>query len=366
VASVIEQLQGFDIPAMAWEQVILPMRIKKYDPKWLDDLCLNGEITWGRIVTPPQPPLPSNGEREGIKGRPRTATRTLPISLMIREDLSWLRPHKQGSPEPFLSHGARAALEVLQKQGATFFPDLLSATRLLPTQLEEALWELVAAGLITGDGFAGIRSLANPLRKHQEAVIRRLKRRGRAVHAIRRGAGRWTLLPTSSIEEPKPPEEIVEMWAHQLLHRYGILFRDLLAREDVAPPWYELRPILRRMEARGEIHGGRFVSGVSGEQYALPEAVESLRHIRKEPPKPQAVYISAVDPLNLIGILTPGSRIPAQASSIVAFYGGTLAGTSKGGEVWVEEKLGHEVAEKVRRTLSSGRLIQKEIQYDKP
>jgi ATP-dependent Lhr-like helicase len=120
------------------------------------------------------------------------------------------------------------------------------------------------------------------------------------------------------------------------------------------------------MEARGEIHGGRFVSGVSGEQYALPEAVESLRHIRKEPPKPQAVYISAVDPLNLIGILTPGSRIPAQASSIVAFYGGTLAGTSKGGEVWVEEKLGHEVAEKVRRTLSSGRLIQKEIQYDKP
>ncbi len=354
VASVIDQLQGFEIPAVAWEQTILPMRIAKYDPKWLDELCLNGEVTWGRISA-------LNINEDGTASRIRMANRILPISMMFREDLAWLQKPQQSGLDLFLSHPAKATLDVLKKQGASFFSDLLTATRpggqahLLPTQLEEALWELVAAGLVTGDGFAAMRSLANPLRKQVEAKIRRLRQRGRAVHAVRRGAGRWTIFPVSYAQMPR--EEIVEAWARQLLLRYGVLFRDLMAREDCAPAWYELRPVLRRMEARGEVHGGRFVSGVSGEQYALPEAVESLRHIRESKPQPQVVYISAVDPLNLIGILTPGPRIPAQVSNIVAFYGGAFVGASKSGEVWVSDELDGEVAENIRRTLSAGRLI---------
>ncbi len=349
LASVIDRLQGFEIPAAAWEQIILPLRLSKYDPKWLDDLCLNGEVSWGRI----EPPR-TGGEENG--SRVRAANRLLPVSLMFREDLSWLRRDTQKNLDLFLSHPAKAVLEELKKNGASFFSDLLSATRLLPTQLEEALWELVAAGLVTGDGFAGLRSLVNPLRKQQEAKIRRLRSRGRAVHATRRGAGRWTLFPFSS--DAVPREEIVENWARQLLHRYGVLFRDLLAREDCAPPWWEMRPVLRRLEARGEIYGGRFVAGVSGEQYALSEAVEMLRHIRKNPPEPQPVYVSGVDPLNLVGIITPGGRLPAQMGNTVAYYNGAVAGTSRAGEVGVDGKIEGGVAEKIRRVLSSGRLIQ--------
>jgi ATP-dependent Lhr-like helicase len=348
VASVIDQLQGFEIPAMAWEPIILPMRVSKYDPKWLDELCLNGEVTWGRIR-----PVTPNGENPAA--RIRTANKVLPITLMFREDLSWLRKTRSLELDLFLSHPAKSTLDVLRRQGATFFSDLLTATRLLPTQLEEALWELVAAGLVTGDGFAAMRSLVNPLRKHYEATIRRLKRRGRAVHAVRRGAGRWTLFTTPGTETTR--EEVVEAWARQLLLRYGVLFRDLMAREDCAPTWYELRPILRRMEARGEVHGGRFVSGVSGEQYALPEAVESLRHIRENPPPPQVVYISAVDPLNLVGILTPGARVPALSGNLIAYYGGPVAGHSKGGEVWVADDLAGELKQAIRRTLETGKIL---------
>ncbi|MGH7273190.1 MAG: Lhr family helicase, partial [Nitrospiria bacterium] len=255
-ASVIDKLQGFEIPAMAWEQIILPMRIAKYDPKWLDELCLNGEVTWGRIS-----PIIPNGENPS--SRIRMANKVLPISLMFREDLSWLRKPQHPELDLFLSHPAKATLDILKKQGASFFSDLLTTTRLLPTQLEETLWDLVAAGLITGDGFAAMRSLVNPLRKQVEAKIRRLRQRGRAVHAVRRGAGRWTLFSAPAVQMAR--EEIVESWARQLLLRYGVFFRDLMAREDCAPPWYELRPTLRRMEARGEVHGGRFVGGVGGE-----------------------------------------------------------------------------------------------------
>ena len=348
--NLIEQLQGFEIPASAWEQSILPMRFKKYDPLWLDDLCLTGEITWGRISLP-------NLNQGDPRAKIRAATKILPISLIFREDLSWLRTDPSDLRESFLRHNALSTLEVLKRKGASFFPDLLSKTAFLPMQLEEALWELVAAGIITGDGFAAIRSLANPLRKHQEATIRRLKRRGRPVHAVRRGAGRWTIMPTTQTDDSINQDEIHEGWARLLLLRYGILFRDLLAREDSAPPWYKLRPILRRMEARGEVYGGRFILGVSGEQYGLTEAVESLRQLRRHPPEPQLVFISAVDPLNLIGIITEGPRVTANTSNIVAYYGGKFVGYSKGNETWVEEKLPEEVARKVERVMSSGKMM---------
>jgi ATP-dependent Lhr-like helicase len=348
VAAVIERLQGFEIPAVAWESAILPGRIRTYDPAWLDELCLNGEAAWGRLSPP-------SVDSDDPKSRVRAATRTLPVSLWIREDFPWLRWRQSDLPDAVLSSSARTVFEVLRMRGATFFPDLFAEAHLLPTQVEEALWELVAAGRVTGDGFASIRSLANPMKRQQEAKIRRLRSRGRAVHAVRRGAGRWTLMPRPA--ETMKDEAILEAWSHQLLLRYGILFRDLLAREDGAPPWNLLRPVLRRMEARGIVHGGRFVLNVSGEQYALPEAVESLRHIRREPPDPEPVFVSAVDPLNLAGILTPGPRVTSNASNLVAFYAGNIVGYSKGGEVWVEELLPSEVKMKIQRTLETGKVL---------
>ncbi|MFY9269273.1 MAG: DEAD/DEAH box helicase [Candidatus Manganitrophaceae bacterium] len=365
--SVIEQLQGFEIPLVAWEQIILPSRIARYDPRWLDELTLNGEIAWGRLRPPASPK--NNGEEPG---RPQQATRLLSISLMLREDLGWLRPPSQEARQetPFLSGNAKAVVEALARNGASFVPDLLAATRLLPSQLDDALWELVAAGLVTGDGFSSIRSLADPVRREQINRLRR-KRKGRTLPRAR-GSGRWTLFPASRASErgrlhpasqvegaTQAPviEDRVEAWAWQLLQRYGILFRDLLGREDEAPPWYQLLSVLRRLEQRGEIRGGRFVSDVGGEQYALPEAVEALRHLRQHPPPPEPVFISAVDPLNLIGILTPGRRVTAQPSNAVAFYGGHFAGAREGGVVRLAENLPPEIARKIERTLTSGRLI---------
>ncbi len=353
--SVIEQLQGFEIAASAWERIILPSRIARYNPIWLDELCLNGEVAWGRLSPPPSKNGP--GKRSATRnngdepGRPRQVTRNLPISLMAREDLGWLRTSSEELP--FLSENAKTVLEALRRQGASFVSDLLTATRLLPTQVDEALWELVAAGLVTGDGFSAVRLLTDPNRTERVALSRR--RRGRKRTPRARGSGRWTIFP--SAPETIPPEEHAEAWAWQLLQRYGILFRDLMGREEGAPPWYQLLPILRRLEQRGEVRGGRFVLDVGGEQYGLPEAVESLRHLKQHPPEPETVFLSAVDPLNLIGILTPGRRVTAQPSNAVAFHGGAFVGSREGREVWISEKLQKETARQVERTLASGRLL---------
>jgi len=344
--SVIEQLQGFEIPAVAWERVILPARIARYNPIWLDELCLNGEVAWGRLSPPAA--KKTNGEEPS---RPRQATRNLPISLVAREDLGWLRTSSEQLP--FLSENAKTLLDVLRRQGASFVSDLLSATRLLPAQLSDALWELVAVGLVTGDGFSAIRSLTDPKRTEQAGFSRR--RRGWKRAPRPRGSGRWTLLPSTT--ESIPPEEKIEAWAWQLLQRYGILFRDLMGREEGAPAWYELLPVLRRLEQRGEIRGGRFVLDVGGEQYGLPEAVEALRHLKQHPPEPETVFLSAVDPLNLIGIITPGRRVTALPSNAVAFHGGAFVGSREGKEIWVSEKLPREEARQIERTLASGRLL---------
>lgn len=350
LAAVVEQLQGFEVPALAWEPLILPLRLIKYDPQWLDALCLSGEVAWGRLG------LPVIKEEGG--GQVRTASKVLPLSLMLREDLPWLRAggrQRREGVERFLGHGARSALEALRQQGASFFSDLLSATALLPAQLEEALWELVAAGLITGDGYSAVRALTDPLRRQREAAVRRARRRGRPAYAVRRTAGRWTLLPAF---DPPLPEEVVEAWARQLLHRYGIFFRNLLAREDRAPAWGDLRAVLARMEARGEVYGGRFVSEAGGEQYGLPEAVQALRKLREENPEPKPLFLSAADPLNLVGVLSPQPRVPAQAAHRVAFYGGRCAGFARGEDIWIAQDLDPQTAQSVRQTLASGRLPQ--------
>ncbi len=330
---VITQLQGFEIPAAAWETAVLPARIESYDPRWLDELCLTGEVVWGRIA----PPVV--GPEGASSGRVRSATRHVPIALMARGDLPWLRWRHEEKPEPPpLSPRARRALDALVGRGASFFADLVGTTHLLPAELHDALRELVAAGLVTQDGFGAVRSLVSPIRAHRRRPHRPL--------APSRSQGRWTTLSSP----PSATEDTIDGWARQLLCRYGIVFRDLLAREGAAPPWYRILPALRAMESRGEIRGGRFVLGVGGEQYARPEAVETLRRLRDEAGH-DVIGLSAADPLNLSGPLIPGPRVRAHPGNAVMITGGVCVGMRQGGERWVSDSLDHATAARVRAML---------------
>jgi len=284
---IIRQLQGYEIPAAAWEFEILPRRIARYDPEFLDELCLSGEVMWGRLS--PHPAL------EEESGRRVRATRIAPVSLFLREDLDWLAlPHD--FREEALSYPARDILRVLQERGASFFTDLPRLAGHLPSEIEDGLWELVAAGLVTADGFENLRALIDPKRRRGE---------GRGRHARpRHAAGRWALLRTAGT----PQVDRVEAFADLLIRRWGVLLRDLLARESSAPFWRDLLPMLRRKEARGQLRGGRFVTGFSGEQFAAPEALDLLRAVRREGLS-GLPRIANADPLNLAGIVLPGPRV---------------------------------------------------------
>jgi len=344
--AVIEKLQGFEIPAVLWEQAILPSRVAEYDPRWLDDLCLSGEAVWGRVRT----------------GASRDATKILSITIMLREDMDGLRSNQDG-PDA-LGSDAKQVLSTLQARGALFFNEIVSSARLLPTQVQEALWELVAAGRVSGDGFGAIRSLTSPMRVRAQRLKRHIIRSGIKTFGISQQMGRWwelrlieshkTSVSVDDIEKSFP-----EQWAWQLLTRYGVFFRDLLAREDAAPSWQELLPVYRRMEARGEIRGGRFITGVGGEQFALPEVVDLLRQERRDnhagPIHESPVIVSAADPMNLVGILTPDPKVPAIASNAVAYLGGRCIGHRVAGEVWVDPKLDPEIARKVKQQLTMGK-----------
>ena len=287
---IVRQLQGFEIPASAWEESILSRRIAEYSSDNLDDLCLSGEVAWARLS--PHPALQSADRHV----RP---TRIAPISFFAREDADWLIDPSFGLVETVgLSHPAREVLDALTARGASFFNDLVRESRRLPSEVEDALWELTAGGLVTADGFENLRALIDPKRRRGEG-------RGH-TRRPRHAAGRWALVTRSSTVIA--PEDRVKKFAEQLLLRWGVLFRDLLTRESVSPPWRELLPVLRRMEARGEIRGGRFVSGFTGEQFARPEAIDLLRSVRRleitEEPD-----IAPADPLNLTGIILPGPRV---------------------------------------------------------
>jgi ATP-dependent Lhr-like helicase len=289
---IIRQLQGFEIPAAAWESQALRRRIANYSPDDLDELCLSGEVTWARLS-----PHPALGDSER-RVRP---TRIAPITFFLREDAEWLSPPPQ-TDIAGLSHPAREVFDALEQRGASFFGDLVRSTRRLPSEVEDALWELTAAGLVTADGFENLRALIDPKRRRGEG-------RGRLARP-RHAAGRWALVSRVASEFPR--EERVRRFAEQLLLRWGVLLRDLLARETVSPPWRELLPVLRRMEAQGEIRGGRFVSGFTGEQFARPEAIDLLRAIRREQAAAMDTEeIAPSDPLNLTGIILPGPRISA-------------------------------------------------------
>ncbi|MDO8616838.1 MAG: DEAD/DEAH box helicase [Dehalococcoidia bacterium] len=403
----IAQLQGFDVPAVAWERHILPARVAAYKVSWLDELCLSGDVAWARLAA----------RRNGDSARAAASSAT-PVSLARRADLPWLiaglRPSPGGSgsgpassarpplnpggsgsgpassahpplnpggsgsgpassahpplnpgasgfsltsPQPPARGAGRDILDLLQERGALFFDDIVAGCGRLSTDVERGLWELVARGLVTADGFQALRSLIGSAKRrhfrqpHRARLFRTLVTAGTP-------SGRWSLLPPELGVTPGPArpdalvgldmtlrparpealvgragdtaamtaEELAEAWAEQLLFRYGVIFRDLLQRENVTAPWRDMLRCLRRLEARGEVRGGRFVAAVYGEQYARPEAVESLRKVRRTEKQGQLVRVSAVDPLNLVGILTPGPRLPAVHTKSVLYRDGLPLG----------------------------------------
>jgi len=269
-------------------------QVAGYNPEDLDELCLSGEVSWARLS-------PHAAWSDPLRQvRP---TRMAPISFFVREDASWLVDEGFGEAQPAnLSAAARETYEALSGRGASFFSELVRETGRSAKELEDALWELTACGLVTADGFENLRVLIDPKRRRAEG--------GRQRHA----AGRWALV--SRAGGPPSKEARTESQARQLLLRWGVLFRDLLARESAAPAWRELLPVLRRMEAKGEIRGGRFVAGFTGEQYARAEAIDLLRAVRRG--EPDVVEAAPSDPLNLVGIILPGSRVSRLSTGTAA------------------------------------------------
>ena len=334
VGAILAQLEGFEAAAGAWETEILPERISEYEPAWLDEQCLAGRFLWTRLS-----PRRSDPERRAAP------VRATPIVLLARRNHRlWSALGATENPTPLSAAAARVA-QYLATHGASFFDELTGGTALLPSQAEEALAELVALGLVNSDSFAGLRALLVPADRRRGAAAGRRRRRI-ALFGMD-AAGRWarsarSLEPSSApaaerlspAAERARQEEIVEHVVRTLLRRWGVLFWRLLAREaGWLPPWRDLLMCCRRLEARGEIRGGRFVASVSGEQYAAPEAIGLLREARRKPRESHYVSLSGSDPLNLLGILTPGARLPAIAGNRVLYRDGVPVAVLAGGEV---------------------------------
>ncbi len=364
--AVLELLDGYELAAGAWEPEILALRVKNYSPQWLDQLCFTGRFGWGRL-TPPQTQ----------NGRPFSPLRSSPVALFAREHLrhwlsltsAWAR---LATGPQNVSPDTGRVLEALQRSGAMFFSELTKLRGLLPSRIEQALAELSAQGWVTSDSFEGLRALLLPPEKRLPFSDAPHRRRHKAIRSVE-FAGRWSLLHgkngadhgqagtaelsggaaeaisaditlsenrlaagTQCLSNGRNPDEheaAIETFARVLLRRYGVVFRRLLERESLPVSWYELGRIYRRLEARGEIRGGYFVGGVSGEQFALPEAIGLLRSTRKQPATGQLLTISAADPLNLAGILTPGRRVAAIASNRLLLRDGVPIASLEGGEV---------------------------------
>jgi ATP-dependent Lhr-like helicase len=343
VAALVSQMEGYEAAAGAWEAEILPARMHSYEPAWLDDLCLSGRVLWTRLEAPKP-----NPERE----RGVSAVRSTPITLLTRKNLAvWSALVRAAGPDDLgLSSRARAVADYLREHGASFFDDIVHGLDLPRTFVEEALGELVGVGLVNSDGFNGLRALLLPSdrRKPFSAGGRR-----RAGMLGVEDAGRWALIRRrSGAAEPALPRESIEQIARTLLRRYGVVFWRVLAREaDWLPPWRDLLLACRRMEARGEIRGGRFVAGFSGEQFALPEAVGALRAARRAQPDEQLCVISGADPLNLAGILTPGAKVPALHGNRLLLRNGLPAAAWIAGEAHYFEQMSPEQAWQARNLM---------------
>jgi len=338
VLRVIEQLQGLELPAPAWEQHVLPARIENYDPADLEHLCLSGIVAWGRLRNDSLAEERSGASAPTAGKRLRrilAPARNAPIAFLLREELpNYLEPMQGRYQEiPTLSAMALQVVSYLEQHGASFLADIAKDTGLLKVKVEESLWQLVAHGFASGDGIAGLRVLLTPEHKRVE--------RRRSLRVIRGGrnperaipVGRWSLWRAKLSQTEISSDSRMERQARQLLLRYGVIFRDLLARESFNGSWRNLLTIYRRWEARGEIRGGRFVNGFVGEQFALPEAVDHLRALRRGPGEANEILIAAGDPLNFAGILTAGSRISPYSNQIIAFRNGEMVDSGLLGEL---------------------------------
>jgi ATP-dependent helicase Lhr and Lhr-like helicase len=358
---VIAALDGYELAAAAWERAVLPARLDRYEPSMLDMICLAGEAGWGRLsparIDAAQaldvrsgPLSPHRGQTSSPGQGGQTPTRGLvpatPIALFLRDHADAWRTLHTIEAEPPLGDAARKALSVLRSRGASFFGDLATACGLDADELRPAIGTLVACGLVTSDGFSGLRALV-------------WASRGRPARHDRRSnfAGRWTAVTAGDAGIRR--DDAVELQAWVLLRRYGVVFRRLLARETIAATWRELARVFRRLEARGEIRSGRFVTGMSGEQFALPDAVERLREVRRIHADGSLTTISTADPLNLSGIVTAGERIrPARRNRIVYRDGAPLA-VLEGDFVRELAPLDPDIAADIARALRRRRELQR-------
>jgi len=318
LSAVITQLDGYEVAAAAWEREVLPARVRDYGPEQLDMLCLSGRVAWGRRS-------PAEGGRAPLASSP--------VALMVRERAAVWQRHGDAIHEALTSE-SRAVCDALRTRGASFFHELVAATGLLRTQVERALGELAGAGLVTADSFSGLRALLTPSEKRKRLDGGRASSR-QSVYGVDT-AGRWALLAPAHMAggaEDAGTEERTETIARTLLRRYGVVFRALLARESALPPWRELVMVYRRLEARGEIRGGRFASGFGGEQFAAADAVGRLRAVRKQARSGELVVLSASDPLNLVGVLTPDARVAASGRNRMLFRDGLAIAAMEGGRL---------------------------------
>jgi ATP-dependent Lhr-like helicase len=327
LAAVLAQLEGFEAPAEAWESELLPARVSDYEPTWLDDLCLAGRVLWTRQRSY------SHSAAGGASG----PVRNTPIVLLQRKNLSLWNSLREVQAEPYQpSSRAQRVVQALSDHGAMFFDELTDASHLLPAELEVSLSELVAVGLVHCDSYAGLRALLMPAAKRAKQSARRARGIAQPWSGLH-SAGRWALLRRAAISEVAPatpdPEKI-EQVLRILLRRYGVLCFQMLQREaSWLPPWRILVRACQRLEARGELRGGRFIAGLSGEQFALPEVIAQLRSMRGSAPTGLEICLSAADPLNLTGTLLPGARIGSLASSRVLYRDGLPIAALVGGEV---------------------------------
>jgi ATP-dependent Lhr-like helicase len=340
--AAIEQLQGFESASGAIEEEVLLSRVSDYDPVMLDRLCLGGEVLWGRVSS--QAKETQNGTTQAL-GR-SSFSRATPITMVLRDSLDWiLGPN--GLDAEGLTGAAKEVVEVLSRRGASFLSDIVSATQRLPSDVEEALWTLAASGRVTVDG-------VEALRQRLGGTARRPRRNGRDNRSSRRpgidrrcGYSRWSLL-----ESLDPVDDRSEPIARQLLDRYGVIFPELLARDALTYRWRDLVRVLRRLEARGEIRGGRFVSGFIGEQFALPEAVELLRKTKNAEPDGRFIALSACDPLNLAGIISPGSRVPSVVRNRLVVRDGLPIASMENGSIVELANVSPEIMDQAKITLS--------------
>jgi ATP-dependent helicase Lhr and Lhr-like helicase len=329
VAAVLAQLEGFEAPAGAWESDIIPSRISEYDPHWLDEHCRAGRFVWARLQA-----------RKSEPDRGAGPIRSTPITMLARRNVKAWVPLTQPHDPALLSYKPRAVLDFIRERGASFFDDIADGVRLLPVEVEEALAELVALGLVNSDSFGGLRALLVPSSRRGKSSAGGRRSSKRIAMFGMADAGRWAIVRRTHAESDPRPDDAVEHVVRTLLRRWGVLFWKLLAREaDWLPSWREILMCCRRLEARGEIRGGRFVAGFAGEQYADPTAVGLLREARHRPLAGQYVSLSAADPLNLLGIITPGARLASLTGNRLLYRDGLPIATFAAGEVGFLETL---------------------------